>query len=120
MANITPRAEGIVPVADYAKVRAALVTLLGPVLDGKVDTADAITMATAALLEVVPSIRGLPDGSVVKVAGTALASIAAEVLEDLVVVYPDEVIGAPVTGEALAHGNPNDAPPQDPHDMRQA
>ena len=118
MANLTPASEGIVTPEVYNQVRAALVSVLTPVLDGKVDTSDAIRMGTAALLEAVPAIRNLPDGTVLKVTAAALASIAAEVAEDLVVVFPDEVAqSATRTLTAVRQVALDGGPVNDPGDM---
>jgi hypothetical protein len=90
MGNITPKSEGNVTEAQADAVRSALLQMLAPALDGKVTVQDAIAAGTSALTSLVPSIRALPEGETVKTVGVCVASIGAEILTDLQVIYPEE------------------------------
>ena len=93
MANIIPKSEGDVSPEVFDRLKGELRDVVVPLLDGVNLLEDGFTL-TREGLEVVNAVKSLPEltGSQrTQVIGTALGQIVAEITEDLVVVYPEEV-----------------------------
>lgn len=93
MANIIPKSEGFVSPEVFDNLKNELRDVVVPLLDGINLLEDGFTL-TREGLEAVNAVKSLPELSAAQrtqVIGTALGQIVAEITEDLVVVYPEEV-----------------------------
>ena len=94
MSNIVPASEGFVSPEVFAIAVKEIREVLEPLMDKQIDINDGITMGIQALgaIEVV---KALPSEHRLVIVGAAIAQILAEIGQDLVVVFPEEIPGMP-------------------------